>query len=182
MLLRNSLSALFVAALLSIAAPDASRAQDASLEDFAGTWIGSGLKEEYVEEGYYAYKERDLNVTIEPVEDGFTISWMTGMREASGGPVTKLKSTTLAFQRNQEGYYNVADLPAEYHSHGHIWARLDGQQLILYMMDIYPEGYYELAMYVRTLNADGSLSLGFIRNLDGRPVRRVTGQLTRAEN
>ncbi|HMB76304.1 MAG TPA: hypothetical protein VKN76_07890 [Kiloniellaceae bacterium] len=164
---------------LFLQGPTRAAAEDATVEDFAGTWIGTGLKEEFVEEGYYAYQERDLNVTIEPADDGFTISWLTGMREQAGGPVTKVKSTTLAFQKNDEGYYAVADIASPAYSHSHIWARLDGQQLIVYTMVIHPEGYYELSMYVRTLNPDGSMTLGFIRNLDGRPVRRVTGQLSR---
>ena len=167
--------------LLSFSPPGMA-AEDATLADFAGTWIGEGLKEEFLEEGYYEYKKRDLNVTIQPSGSGFTVRWMTGIREATGGPVTELKATELTFERNAEGYFHVADVAAEVHSHGHIWARLDGRQLIVYLLDIHPEGYYELSMYVRTLNPDGTMSLGFIRNLDGRPVRRVTGRLTRAAN
>jgi len=173
-----ALTLLFIFGLL-VQSPGRAAAADATIEDFAGTWVGTGLKEEYVEEGYYAYQQRDLNVTIEPTEDGFSVSWLTGMREQAGGPVTKVKSTTLAFQKNDEGFYAVADIPAKTYSHSHIWARLDGQQLIVYTLVIYPEGYYELSMYVRTLNPDGTMTLGFIRNLDGRPVRRVTGQLSR---
>lgn len=177
-----ALTLLFVFGFL-VQVPVAAFAQDtaknATIEDFAGTWVGTGMKEEYVEEGYYAYQDRDLNVTIEPTDDGFTVSWMTGMRDTAGGPVTKVKSTTLAFQKNDEGYYAVADIAAEGYNHSHLWARLDGPQLIVYSMMIYPEGYYELSMYVRTLNPDGTMALGFVRNFDGRPVRRVTGQLTR---
>ena len=165
---------------LSSFAPAATAAGDATLEDFAGTWIGSGLKEEFLAEGFYEYKKRDLNVTIEPNDNGFTISWMTGIRATSGGPVTELKSTELAFVENAEGYFRVPDAQPQAHSHGHIWARLEGRQLIVYVLDIHPEGYYELAMYVRTLNPNGTMSLGFIRNLDGREVRRVVGQLSRA--
>jgi hypothetical protein len=175
------MTALFIFALLSFT-PVGMAAEDAVLGDFAGTWVGSGLKEEFLEEGYYEYKKRDLNVTIQPNDRGFTVKWMTGIREISGGAVTELKSTELAFEENAEGYYQVADLPSQTHSHGHIWARLEGRQLIVYVLDIHPEGYYELSMYVRTLNPDGTMLLGFIRNLDGRPVRRVTGQLTRAED
>jgi len=176
-----SLTILLIFALSSHS-PAGMAAEDAALADFAGTWVGSGLKEEFLEEGYYEYKKRDLNVTIQPDDKGFTIGWMTGIRAVSGGPVSELKSTALAFEENAEGYYQVADVLPQVHSHGHIWARLEGQQLIVYLLDIHPEGYYELAMYVRSLNPDGTMSLGFIRNLDGRPVRRVTGQLTRAED
>lgn len=160
--------------------PAAAATEDAMLADFAGTWVGQGLKEEFSEDGYYEYQERDLNVTIKRSAKGFTISWMTGIRAQTGGPVTELKLTELAFEENAEGYYQVPDAAPQAHSHGHIWARLEGRQLIVYVMDIHLEGYYELAMYVRTLNADGTMSLGFIRNLDGRQVRRVTGELSRA--
>lgn len=172
---------LFLFALSSFTG-SAGAAADVTLEEFAGTWVGNGLKEEFLEEGYYEYKERDLNMTIKPVDDGFMISWMTGIREVAGGPISELKSTELMFEENAEGYYHVADLAPQVHSHGHRWARLEGRQLIVYLLDIHPQGYYELSMYVRTLNPDGTMSLGFIRNLDGRPVRRVTGQLTRAED
>jgi hypothetical protein len=172
---------LFTLALFSFA-PTGQAAEDAVLADFAGTWVGSGLKEEFIEEGYYEYKQRDLNVTIQPGDKGFTIGWMTGIRKVSGGPVTELKSTDLRFQENAQGYYQVADVAPQDHSHGHTWARLEGQQLIVYLMEIHPEGYYELAMYVRTLNPDGTMLLGFVRNLDGRPVRRVSGLLIRAED
>ena len=129
------MTALFIFALPSFT-PVGMAAEDAVLADFAGTWVGSGLKEEFLEEGYYEYKERDLNVTIQPDDRGFTISWMTGIREISGGPVTELKSTELAFEENAEGYYQIADVPPQIHSHGHIWARLEGQQLIAYLLDI----------------------------------------------
>ena len=172
---------LFTFALSSFT-PVGLAAEDAALADFAGTWVGSGLKEEFLAEGYYEYKKRDLNVTIEPNDKGFTISWKTGIRAQTGGPVTELKSTELAFEENAEGYYQAAGVPPQVHSHGHIWARLEGRQLITYLLDIHPGGYYELAMYVRTLNPDGTMLLGFIRNLDGRQVRRVMGQLSRAED
>ena len=168
--------------VLSSFTPVGMAAEDATLADFAGTWVGIGLKEEFLEEGYYEYKKRDLNVTIQPDNRGFTVSWKTGVREISDGPVTELKSTELTFEENAEGYYQVADVAPQVHSHGHIWARLEGRQLIVYLLDIHPKGYYELSMYVRTLNPDGTMSLGFIRNLDGRPVRRVTGQLSRGED
>lgn len=171
----------FLLFLLAFSSPGVA-SEEATLADFAGTWIGHGLKEEFLEEGYYEYKKRDLNVTIQPFGTGFTIRWMTGIRKESDGPVVELKATELTFEKNAEGYFHVVDVAPEVHSHGHIWARLENRQLIVYLLDIHPEGYYELSMYVRTLNPDGTMSLGFIRNLDGRPVRRVAGQLTRTED
>lgn len=182
MRLRIAYTTILCISLLLSFSPRGMASEDATLADFAGTWIGSGLKEEFLEEGYYEYKKRDLNVTIQPFGTGFTIRWMTGIRKVSDGPVVELKTTELTFDQNAEGYFHVADQAAEVHSHSHTWARLEGRQLIVYLLDIHPEGYYELSMYVRTLNRDGTMSLGFIRNLDGRPVRRVAGQLTRTEN
>ena len=61
------------------------------------------------------------------------------------------------------------------------WARLVDKSLVVYIFEVRPTGSYEISRYVRTITAPGKMELGFTRDLDGRPVRQVTGQLSRVE-
>ena len=151
--------------------------QEPSLEPFFGTWKGVGLTEKFNVAGYFTYTKRDLDVDISKTDRGFDITWTTGLRaDETIGVVTHRKTTTLSFAKTGPALFEADEAPPW--SRSHRWARLADSSLIIYIFEIHANGIYELSRYVRTITEPGQMDLGFTRNLDGRPVRQVTGQLT----
>ena len=167
-----------LAVLLVVALP--LRAEENGLDRFVGQWEGSGVTEKFSEEGYFTYTKRDLNVAFAETEKGFDITWITGFRvEGDSGPVVLRKTTTLNFVEIAPGVYETAESPPW--KRAHRWARLSEGTLIIYIFEVDEAGLYEISRYVRTVSDDGVMQLGFSRDMDGRPVRQVTGTLTRTD-
>ena len=165
-------------ALFLVLLPSVLGAAEPSLEPFLGKWSGVGVSEKYLEAGYFTYTERDLDMSVTKTEEGFELTWTTGMRpEGSDGPVTVRKTTTLTFKETEPGVFE-ADAPPPWVK-SYRWARLVDKSLVVYIFEVRPTGFYEISRYVRTITAPGEMELGFTRDLDGRPVRQVTGQLSR---
>jgi hypothetical protein len=161
------------------------QAQDgeaASLADFEGRWVGSGLLDTQ-DSLFMSMNRRDLDVTIEPFSGGFEVSWTTVSR---GGdpedPELERESSALTFyETDRPGVYEADDSGNPLDGYVMSWARLHGQTLSVYQMGIVEDGGYEVASYDRTLTGPGSMDLHFRRLRDGEPVRAVNGRLTREE-
>ena len=158
--------------------PSTLGAAESSIEPFLGKWSGVGVTERYLEAGYFTYTERDLDVIVSKTDQGFDLTWTTGLRpEGSTGAVTLRKTTTLTFKETAPGLFE-ADAPPPWVK-SYRWARLVDKSMVVYIFEVRPPGFHEISRYVRTITAPGEMELGFTRDLDGRPVRQVTGQLSR---
>lgn len=174
----TALRALAILSVFILTAATARAAED-GLERFLGAWTGAGVSEKFMEEGYFTYSTRDLNITFTRSDKGFDTIWTTGFRtEGDKGPVVLRKTTTLHFKEVAPGYFETEESPPWRRAQR--WARLtkDGA-LIVYIFEVDDHGVYEISRYVRRITEDGMMELGFSRDLDGRPVRQVTGTLTR---
>jgi hypothetical protein len=170
---------LFGIAVLSSAA-QAQSTKDVPINAFYGKWIGSGVSQ--TEESIaFAYTHRDLNVTINPVGNGFSVAWVTVQRQKGdpNKPTETRKATTMTFV--PIGRPNVWRATGSLDPMGgsaYSWARLKGQTLTLHSFQVQPDGSYELQVYERTLTGLG-MQLEYSRILDGETTRTVRGQLTK---
>lgn len=156
-------------------------AEEGELETFFGDWKGVGITEQVSEAGEFSYTSRDLDVTIRPEKDGFSITWTAEERDKDGYLIRR--TGNLAFVSLGNGVFETLDPPQKGPKkglmHQRTWARLSGQSLIIYVFEIGEGGVYEISRYVRTLSSLDQMELGYTRDFDGRPVRGVVGQLTR---
>ncbi|MEM7172105.1 MAG: hypothetical protein AAF530_18185 [Pseudomonadota bacterium] len=167
--------------------PGAVLAQVNSLEPFLGRWSGVALTEHYQEPGLFGYVQRDLDVDIERIEGGFAITWITeihGDKEAA----TKRRETTMAFHLVEPGLFEAVNFSQVNESGSpfgvrYSWARIDNgpqgksPKLMISVLEIDRGGVADLSHYVRAIDAAGQMDLEYIRDRDGRRLRRVTGKL-----
>lgn len=170
-------TALFVFVLAFVIGTRGAEAQDAELSDFFGHWQGVGISEQLTDEGEFAYVSRDLDIEIGPIEDAFKITWTAEVRNDEG-QLTR-KAGGIDFVTVRPGVFEAVGEVADGLSHAHTWARLSGNGLIVYVLEIDEAGVYELSQYVRSLVSKDQLQLGYTRLRDGRPVRNVTAMLSR---
>lgn len=151
-----------------------------ALDAFFGHWRGQGVAEGE-NEMFLSMSARDIDVTIRPHDDAFTVAWTTVIRAGSpDDPEIRRNSATLFFEPTDrenvweaEGSENPLDDGAPLS-----WARLEGATLTVYQLVISERGGYDLTSYARTLEEDRMI-LVFTRLQDGAPVRSVRGRLTR---
>lgn len=148
---------------------------------FFGEYEGTGIVDPAG-----SLETRDLKVEISETDKGFKITWVSVSRSSSGK--SKRKSYTVEFQPSKrEGIYSAA-MRADLFGNRvpldplagdpYVWARIDGDTLIVYAMIINDEGGYEMQVYKRTLTPTG-LDLSYSRVRDGEILRTVTADLKR---
>ncbi|UCH73832.1 MAG: hypothetical protein JSU82_16165 [Rhodospirillales bacterium] len=160
-------------------------AQDATIEDFFGTYVGNARIET-------AGEFRDIIVAIEPSRKGFSIYTSTVIRK---GPVravpgVKWRSETQVFVRSgahdfyepmlRESMFAQRRTPDLLKGDTVAWASIRGQTLGVYAMNVLDDGHYELRVYERTLT-DLGMDLRFIRYRDGMALRELEGVLARTK-
>ena len=172
-----------VLALAALAAPPLS-AEDLSIKAFFGTWSGSAIAHNR-DSLYFGVTVRDIDVTIAPTAGGFHIVWTTVMRRGGtrDNPTIRRKRTSLTFAPGaNQGVYRATDAAAPKDGGRNItWARLAGDTLTVYLMDIDAKGRYAISSYARTL-ADATMELKYRLIKDGDPVRLVKGKLVKKTN
>ena len=151
----------------------------AELEDFFGRYEGTAISGSA--EGL---TKRDLSVTIEGRQDGFSVSWTT--TTPGNGSKPKRKSYTIEFERTNQAYLFESAMRKDMFGNRvplnpmkgdpYVWATLHGDTLTVYSLIITDSGSYELQQYDRTLTEDG-LRLEFSRIREGRELKRITGRL-----
>ena len=103
-------------------------------------------------------KQRNLEVTIEEIKNGFNVSWKTITQESSGSG--KSKSYSIDFiDSDRQGIYGAAmkknlfggqEALDPIKGEPYFWARLDQNILTVYGMFITENGDYEVQRYDRT--------------------------------
>ncbi|NNG03469.1 MAG: hypothetical protein HKM95_05135 [Inquilinus sp.] len=167
------------AVTLLLAAP---AAWGAALPDaFYGRWIGSGLAEG-IDTRALELSPRDLDVSIEPDDDGFRVQWTTVIREAASPAAnTRERAASLTFQpTDRPGVFSAKESGNPQDGGVLSWARLAGDTLSVFQMAMTDRGGFAFTAYARTLT-DTGMALEFSRFTDGVPERRATGRLVRME-
>ena len=97
---RLSLATVLIAIL-----PIGSGASASAIEAFYGRWIGKGI----TEDAGIGFADRDLDVTVEPDERGFTLVWkMSRTTRKNGGDQVRHWSVTVPFvQTERNGIYRT---------------------------------------------------------------------------
>ena len=173
---RLALVVAIAAGSLLAAAP--AQAQELSIAAFYGNWKGSALSESELSV-YFRLTARDLDVTIRPAAEGFTISWTTVLRQKGDpdNPDIQRKSTTLGFvPAGRPNIWRATATGDPITGQTLAWARIKERTLSVTSMVITDDGGFEMQIYDRTLS-DLGMELEFTRLRDGEPVRTAKGRL-----
>ncbi len=169
-------SNLFLVALLAVCFAGAAKA-DVQISDFFGSYTGFGFATDRT--GPFMRTERDFELVIEPLEGGgFAIAWATLKRKGDNpnSLVSEVSEHQSRFRPSDKpgvflGVNNGTVLGA-----GPItWARLHGNFLVVYRMEVDETGVVELHVYQRMLTAKG-LELFFTATRDNIEIRSVRGR------
>lgn len=168
---------LFLTTVVIVALPFGTLASASTIEAFSGRWLGKGI----TENKGLGFADRDLDVTIEPTEQGFTIVWKTTKTtRKNGADQAGLWSVTIPFvETNRDGIYGLAASTDPVSGEPYMWAHLDGRVLVVHSIAISDQGVLEHQKYVRTLSADNEMQLRYTRSLDGNVVGSVLAILKR---
>ena len=155
-------------------------AAEVSIADFFGRYTGSGLSKTE-DANFLGFEMRDLDVTIAPAGDGFSVAWTTLRRKGPDQPKEYVKRASREMTFLPTGQPDIFRPVAQGDplAAGEVsWARIEGRTLFVYVMTVSERGIYEIQTYARTLGAR-NLKLVFTRVRDGERVRKVTGKLRR---
>jgi hypothetical protein len=169
------------AIILGLAAGSSfAQTRDIPINAFFGKWVGSGVSQ--TEESIaFQYSHRDLNVSINPVGNGFSVAWTTVQRQKGDPtkPDEARKATTMTFVPiGRPNVWRATGSLDPMGGNAYSWAKLRGQTLTVNTFAIQPDGSYEMQTYDRTLSGLG-MQLEFSRLVDGDVKRTVRGQLTK---
>ncbi len=175
------LKRLSLAAVVFALLPLGTAAPQSAIDPFYGRWIGKGITENVGNTSGVAFADRDLDVTIRPAEQGFTIVWKTTRTtKKNGASDVRLWSITVPFvEAERGGLYRMVARTDPVSGTPYMWARLAGRTLVVNSMTISDEGALEQQRYVRTLLSDDEMQLRYTRSLDGTAVRSVLAILRR---
>ena len=172
---RRACAAALGGLLLVLLSLSPSRAEPTSISAFVGTFAGSGVAETY-DDIYAPESVRDLDVVIAAEGSGFSVTWTTVTRSV-GGKV-KRKSQTLSFMSTGTGSQYQSAAHVDPFAGGLAWAGIENQTLSIFVLNIDPDGGYQLQRYARTLTGLG-MDLTFTRKVDGEDLRVVKAKLVR---
>ena len=173
---------LLAAFICVVAALPAAAQQNLSPAAFYGAWTGSGVAENR-DSIYFAVTQRDLDVIIKPVENGFSVTWSTVIR-AGGNPAqpnTRQREQTRTFRPAQGRIWRAVESGDPFAGQSLVWARIEKQTLTVYQMTVLANGAYEIQQYDRTLTGTG-MDLKFMMRRDKEPVRTVNAKLVKTTN
>ncbi|MDH3597314.1 MAG: hypothetical protein OEU09_16975 [Rhodospirillales bacterium] len=148
-----------------------------SVTAFYGSWKGAG--EAHSPGDHFAMTARDLDVRIEPKGPGFSVAWTTVTYPGGEQSTAKIKrkSSTLDFvPSGKPGVFKAARTGDPFAGEAYAWARIKGQTLTVYLLNIDEEGAYVIQSYDRTLTGF-AMELTFARTRDDEPERTARGKL-----
>ena len=178
----HTIRAILVFAAIACAAAPA-QAQDKPFSAFFGEYEGSSISS--TEQGL---SKRDLSVSIQPKDKGFTLKWTTVTYKKAGKAKRKAYSIDFrpsarptifasAMRKNKFGGSVPLDpLKGE----PYVWGRLHGSTLTVHALMITDDGGYEVQVYERTLTETG-LDLTFSRIRDGEQLKLIKGTLKKVK-
>ena len=158
-----------------------SPARAAPNDPFVGHWVEKGITENGAPAKSVGFVGRELEVTIKPSADGFSVTWVT-RRPSGGARVDSIKHTSISVpfaQFGKPGTYRMTATSEPLSGAPYIWARVVDRAFEVHSITISEHGVLEYQKYVRTLLTDDEMQLRFIRSLDGSIVRSVLAHLRR---
>jgi hypothetical protein len=157
----------------------AAQVRDAQISAFYGRWVGSGLSESGLS-STFRLTQRDFDVEVQPDGDGFRLTWTTVQRQ-KGDPLNPhivRRERTVNFKPAGQSVWRSAENTDPLTGQPYIWARMERQTLVVTVLDMQPDGRWEMQIFRRTLS-DLGMKLDFIRMADGEPQRTAQGRLTK---
>lgn len=152
----------------------------AGIEDFFGSYNGWGFATDL--SGPFMGTKRDFELVIGPLlGGGFEIAWATVKRKGSDPDSleTEVSKHAARFRPSDKaGVFQDVDKGIAFGPGPVTWARLAGDLLVVYRMEIDEDGAAELHVYRRLLTAEG-LELYFTATRDNIQVRSVRGSYQR---
>ena len=149
-----------------------------SIKAFYGTYSGAGVAKN-ADSLYFGVTERDFDVVIHPEGSGFSIAWTT-ILHAGGDPAhprIRRRSEKLTFvPSGTGGLWRDTGAADPLGGAPYAWARIEGNSLIVYVLQIDQDGHYEVQRYDRSLTG-GGIELTFTDTRDGDRARTVKGKL-----
>ena len=131
-------------------------------------------------------EQRDLRVTVGPLDDGFFINWVVVTTKSSGK--VKRKEYTVNFKPSARAHIYRSAMRTNVFGQAvpldplkgdpYVWARIEDDALRVHALIIREDGGYELQVYNRVLTETG-MELSYSRVRDGEILRTVTGSLIR---
>lgn len=168
-----------LAALVAMLMAGAVHAQ--SITPFVGKYTGTA---ELEIDG--AMKQRDLSVSIEEDDPGFSVDWSTVTYREDGE--SKEKSYSVSFlPSDRTGIFGAAmkknvfgkAVPLDpMKGEPYVWGRIEGDTLTVYSLHVHDQGGYDLQQFDRTL-AEGGLQLEFKSVRNGEVWREISAFLKR---
>lgn len=180
---------LLVCCLVLLFATESSAAAP-KLADYFGAFVGRAVESPL--EGGPA-EERDIDIVISGYKkDGFRIDWtnvtlVDGRRDVPG--VKRRPSSVIFVPGDRPGVFvestefnpfKLRDDVQAMQGQPVRWAGIDDEGLHVNAFVLLEDGRYEMQVYTRRLT-DVGMELEFERVVDGRVVRRMTGQAVRAD-
>jgi hypothetical protein len=172
--------------LLSGSGPESA---SSDLKPFFGTYVGVAR----VEDANGDVHHRDMDIEIQPYrEGGFRIDWINvtlvnGRRDLPGVE-RRVQSALFEAVEDRDMYVEV-EPENLFQERGEMkpmrgdpvrWASIDGPKLHVYAFEVLEDGTYELQIYDRILT-DKGLDIHFRRIVDGKLMRRISGDTFRAQ-
>jgi hypothetical protein len=158
----------------------ASELPRATVQDFAGRYLGAGV-EVALAPSAAEPPRRMSEVDISGTADEFTVKWATARIGANFKPET-VKTTQQQFTFRPTaaaGKYVAVAAPGQ--PVPEATAELKGRTMIVIVVDTLPTGAKSIQRYERTLNDEG-MDVVFTRTENGRVVRQVNLSLTKARS
>ncbi len=147
------------------------------LEAFFGTYAGHGVATQ--RQPGTAVSRRELDVTIEPSQDGFAIAWTTVLHKGNDPKAERMvrRDNRLAFvPSGRANLWRAAKEGDPASGETYAWARIEGDSLITYVTWIDDEGMFDVDRYARQITPAG-MKVSFRLTREGAEVLSVEADL-----
>ena len=170
-------AALFVLIAFAFLPVAAAGQETDGMARFYGVWEGTAVAEDQQSE-FFPVSAREFDVTVRPVDGGFTVIWGATLRgrDEPFSVTARRREATLRFQETANPGIFLAQDPGL--SSQLSWARLEGPTLTVTELIRTDTGNYETLVTERTVTEYG-LDLVFRRIRDGEVVLSATGRAAR---
>jgi hypothetical protein len=169
-----------LAATLWLGLNGTASAQNLQPAAFYGHYVGGGIAES-ADSLYFGVTVRDMDVVVEPSDEGFFVAWTTVIRQGGdpSNPDVRRKSTEYEFVPTSQPDVHRGKTSSDPLDGGvYAWARFEGNTLNVYLLSIDEAGIYSMQSYARTLTG-GGMELVFKRIRNGEATRVVKAKLVK---
>lgn len=161
-------------ALLLAAAPNALALSDpGEVGRFHGIWIGYGVTAEK-QPRQSTVTVRDIDVTIRETKTGFEMTW----KSLSHDRAERISARFVA--ASEPDTFKVSRVDPPLGDDEKLWARMEGDRLVVYLSSLGDDGVARTARYERSI-LDGRMAFKYTLSRGDELLGSVTGELSRAK-